>query len=78
MGMRVESVSHVNRLSAANQPDIIRVTHEKPTTISVDDIREQVNNDIQIKPYSSPYKIYIIAEADMMSVQAQNALLENY
>lgn len=61
---------------SGNQPDIIRVTHEKPMTISVDDIREQVNNDIQIKPYSSPYKIYIIAEADMMSVQAQNALLK--
>ena len=61
---------------SGNQPDIIRVTHEKPTTISVDDIREQVNNDIQIKPYSSPYKIYIIPEADMMSVQAQNALLK--
>lgn len=61
---------------SGNQPDIIKVTHEKPTTISVDDIREQVNNDIVIKPYSSKYKIYIIAEADMMSVQAQNALLK--
>ena len=59
-----------------NQPDIIRVTHEKPNTISVDDIREQVNNDVVIKPYSSKYKIYIIADADMMSVQAQNALLK--
>lgn len=59
-----------------NQPDIIKVTHEKPATISVDDIREQVNNDIVIKPYSSRYKIYIIPEADMMSVQAQNALLK--
>ena len=61
---------------SGNQPDIIKVTHEKPTTISVDDIREQVNNDIVIKPYSSRYKIYIIPEADMMSVQAQNALLK--
>ncbi len=26
----------------------------------VDDIRQQVNNDIVIKPYSSKYKIYII------------------
>ena len=59
-----------------NQPDIIRVSHEKPTTISVDDIRQQVNNDIVIKPYSSKYKIYIIPEADLMSVQAQNALLK--
>ncbi len=59
-----------------NQPDIIRVTHEKPNTISVDDIREQVNNDIVIRPYSSKYKVYIIADADLMSVQAQNALLK--
>ena len=59
-----------------NQPDIIKVTHEKPNTISIDDIREQVNNDIVIKPYSSKYKIYIIADADMMSVQAQNAILK--
>ena len=43
-----------------NQPDIIRVTHEKPNTISIDDIREQINNDIVIKPYSSKYKIYIV------------------
>ena len=61
---------------SGNHPDIIRVTHEKPNTISVDDIREQVNNDIVIKPYSSKYKIYIIPEADLMTVQAQNALLK--
>lgn len=59
-----------------NQPDIIRVTHEKPNTISVEDIRRQVNGDIMIRPYSSPYKIYIIDEAEKLSVQAQNALLK--
>ena len=59
-----------------NHPDIIRVTHEKQSTISVDYIREKVTNDIGIKPYKGPYKIYIIPDADMMSVQAQNALLK--
>lgn len=59
-----------------NHPDIIRVTHEKPNTISVDDIRAQVNNDVAIKPYSSAYKIYIINEAEKMTVQAQNAILK--
>lgn len=59
-----------------NQPDIIYVQHEKPNTVSVDDIREQVNHDIDVKPYSSPYKIYIIDEAEKMNVQAQNALLK--
>ena len=59
-----------------NQPDIIRVIHEKPNTISVEDIRTQINGDIMIRPYSSPYKIYIVDEAEKLSVQAQNALLK--
>lgn len=59
-----------------NQPDIIRVIHEKPSTIGVEDIRRQVNNDIAIKPYSSPRKIYIINEGEKMTPQAQNALLK--
>lgn len=60
---------------SANQPDIIWVTHEK-LSISVDDIRDQVNGDIQIKPYDSPYKIYIIDSADKLTESAQNALLK--
>jgi DNA polymerase-3 subunit delta' len=59
----------------ANHPDIIRVTHEK-ASIGVDDIRLQVNSDIQVKPYNSPYKIYIIDDADKLTEQAQNALLK--
>ncbi len=59
-----------------NQPDILYVRHEKPGTISVDDIRTQLNNDIVIKPYSSKYKVYIVDEAQKMNVQAQNALLK--
>ena len=61
---------------SGNHPDIIHVTHEKPNTISVEDVRTQVNNDIMIKPYQGPYKIYIISEADLMTPQAQNALLK--
>ena len=59
-----------------NQPDIIYLTHEKPNTISVADIREQINHDIEIKPYSSKYKVYIVDEAEKMNQQAQNALLK--
>ena len=61
---------------SGNHPDIITVQHEKPSSISVDEIRVQVNEDIQVKPYSSKYKIYIIPEADLMTQQAQNALLK--
>lgn len=59
-----------------NQPDIIYLTHEKPNTISVDDIRKQINSTIDVKPYSSKRKIYIINEAEKMNQQAQNALLK--
>ncbi len=58
-----------------NHPDVIYVRHEKDS-IGVDDIREQINNTVQIKPYSSAYKIYIVDEAEKMTVQAQNALLK--
>lgn len=59
-----------------NHPDIIMVTHEKPKTISVDEIRDQVVNTVNIKPYESRYKIYIIDEAEKMTPGAQNALLK--
>ncbi|MFI3171845.1 MAG: DNA polymerase III subunit delta' [Eubacteriales bacterium] len=59
-----------------NHPDIIILNHEKPNSISIDEIRTQVNNDIMIKPYSSDYKVYIIPNADKMTEQAQNAILK--
>lgn len=59
-----------------NQPDILYVTHDKPNTIGVDDIRRQLNDDIALKPYAGKYKVYIVDEAEKMNVQAQNALLK--
>lgn len=58
-----------------NHPDIIYVTHDKKNIV-VDDIRNQLINDISIKPYSGNYKIYIIDEAEKMNEAAQNALLK--
>ncbi len=61
-----------------NNPDIIYVTHEKPNLIGIDDIRNQVNGDINIKPFRGRKKIYIINEAEKMNQQAQNALLKTF
>lgn len=61
---------------SGNHPDIIRLVHEKPNTISVEDIRSKINADMGIKPYQGPYKIYLISEAEKMTPQAQNALLK--
>lgn len=59
-----------------NHPDIIHVAHEKPELIKIDEIRDQVVNTIDVKPYESRYKIYIIPDADKMNTQAQNAFLK--
>ncbi|QOV19452.1 DNA polymerase III subunit delta [Blautia liquoris] len=59
-----------------NHPDIINVIHEKPGSIGIKDIREQLVDDVEIRPYSGPYKIYIINDAQKMTLQAQNALLK--
>lgn len=61
---------------SGNHPDLIYVTHEKPASIGVDDVRKQINETISIRPYSSEYKVYIVDEAEKMTVQAQNALLK--
>ena len=64
------------QVMSGNHPDLIYVTHEKPASIGVDDVRRQINDTIQVKPYSSAHKIYIVDEAEKMTVQAQNALLK--
>ena len=64
------------QVSTGNYPDIITVTHEKPNLISVDEVRDQLINTIDIKPYKGKYKIYIIPDAELLNVQAQNAMLK--
>ena len=61
---------------SGSHPDLVYVTHEKPNTIGVEDIRTQINDTIMVRPYSSYYKIYIVDEAEKMTQQAQNALLK--
>lgn len=64
------------QMISKNHPDCIYVTHEKPGSIGVEDIRRQINDTVSIRPYSSEYKIYIVDEAEKMTGQAQNALLK--
>lgn len=71
-----------HQAAARNHPDIIFIGRDemledkKTKSISVDEIRTLLNNDIAIRPYGSKYKIYIIDNAEKMNVQAQNALLK--
>ncbi len=63
------------QIEAGTQPDVIWVTHTKPD-YGIDEIRKQVISTMDIKPYSSPFKIYIIRDAERMNEETQNALLK--
>ena len=60
---------------SGNHPDVIYVRTEKKS-IGVDEIREQILETVNLKPYRFACKIYIMENADTMTVQAQNALLK--
>lgn len=62
-------------METGNNPDYFEVFSKK-ASIGVDDIREQVVERMDIKPYRSEYKIFMIPEAERMTAQAQNALLK--
>jgi len=64
------------QIDSGNNPDVIYVKPTKKSGYGVDDVREQIVKDINIKPYKSKYKIYIINQADTMTAQAQNSILK--
>ena len=70
------SCRNCRQAAGRNHPDIISIVHEKPNIISVDEIREQLVADVQVRPYSGKYKIYIMEDAQKMNAAAQNALLK--
>lgn len=55
-------------------PDIIVVGRDDKATIGVDAVRF-IKEDVSIVPNDSDRKIYIIEDADKLTIQAQNALL---
>lgn len=63
------------QFASGNHPDISWVTHEK-ASIGVEEIRAQLVEPMMIKPYRSRYKVYLVDEAELLTVQAQNALLK--
>lgn len=58
-----------------NNPDVIYVKSKKKS-LGVDEIREQIGKNIELKPYLYEYKIFIVDDADTMTVAAQNAILK--
>ncbi|MDO4531864.1 MAG: DNA polymerase III subunit delta, partial [Bacillota bacterium] len=60
-----------------NHPDIIYFQAlEKPPNYRIDDVRKQIMETVDLKPFQYDKKIYIIEKADTLNVQSQNALLK--
>ena len=58
-----------------NHPDFKLIKPDEKGTIKIEVIREMIK-DISIKPILSKYKVYVIDNADTITMQAQNALLK--
>ncbi len=70
-----EFASELIGIKAQNSPDFILIEAKKDeNSIKIDQIRK-LNSSMDLKPYSD-YKIYLINDAEKMTIQAQNALLK--
>ena len=61
---------------SGNNPDILYPVPLKTKVLGVDDIRDQIVKPSSIKPYMFKYKVFILEQADKMTIQAQNAFLK--
>ncbi|AOY75475.1 DNA polymerase III subunit delta' [Clostridium formicaceticum] len=61
------------KLDHDSHPEVIWVQEE--TSIKIEAVRDLQKN-IQMKPYEGSKKVYIICDAEKMTLQAQNALLK--
>ncbi|MCL2461226.1 MAG: DNA polymerase III subunit delta' [Defluviitaleaceae bacterium] len=59
-----------------NHPDVFYIGLSGKKSLGVDDVREKITAEMEIKPYSGKYKIFIIDDAETLTPAAQNALLK--
>ncbi len=64
------------KVEALSHPDLFVVGDADGSSIGVDEIRDRVSHTIRIAPYYGGHKIYIIENAEKLTVQSQNALLK--
>lgn len=63
------------QMESGSHPDVQVLEREKPTSIGVGEIR-RIRSDLQVLPYRGSHKVVIIPDAQLMTAQAQNALLK--
>lgn len=71
-----ETCSACREAQATSHPDILFITPEKDkATIGVEPVRDAITEAL-IKPFYNRHKVFIIDDGDILTPQAQNALLK--
>jgi len=65
------------RVMAGVHPDLTWVEPRGAHEILVDDVRRQIVSEAALRPFESSRRVFVIAEADRMNEESQNALLKS-
>lgn len=72
-----DSCKSCHAFNHGNHPDVIYFQPLKiGKTYTIEDVREQLLETVDLKPFQYEKKIYIIEKADTLNIQSQNALLK--
>lgn len=72
-----DSCKSCHAFNHGNHPDVIYFQPVKNgKTYTIEDVREQLLETVDLKPFQYEKKIYIIEKADTLNIQSQNALLK--
>ena len=63
------------KVNALTHPDVHVIEHDKPESISIEKIRDMISQT-QLKPFISSRKVFIIKDAELLTLEAANALLK--
>lgn len=68
--------SACSRIDGRVYPDVSLFEYEDKRVITVDNVRDEIERGIFLKPFESTYKIFIVDGAERMNASAQNAFLK--
>lgn len=72
-----DSCKSCHAFNHGNHPDVIYFQPLKNgKTYTIEDVREQLLETVDLKPFQYEKKIYIIEKADTLNIQSQNAFLK--
>ncbi len=65
-----------SRIDGRIHPDVLLFEYKDRQTIAVDNVRDEIEREIFLRPFESKYKIFIVDGSERMNTSAQNAFLK--